>query len=81
MKFTVLLLYPSYEQENGNETYLGHEDERSAEIAIMEAQKGAQADTGVEGDDFRPLAVFRGWYNDWRHDAKFRCGFVTKEGR
>lgn len=88
-KFTVLLLYPDYLQENGDDTYQAWVEsdtvQEAKEKAQFEAFYRSQAEEDLEGvdvtgshDDFSVLAVYEGHHLvdvKARIDPPYRCKF------
>jgi hypothetical protein len=55
--FTVILLYPDYAQQNGDDTFVYVGRHTCAQKAMDAARlAGAQANTGIEQDDFAVVA-------------------------
>jgi hypothetical protein len=59
--YSVLLLYPDYANENGNDTYLAHVETADATDAFEAAQQQAcEQNDDIPSDDFALLAIFDG---------------------
>ena len=59
--YSVLLLYPDYANENGNDTYFAHVETANATDAVEAAlQEAYEQNDEISADDFALLAVFDG---------------------
>jgi hypothetical protein len=57
--YSVLLLYPDYANENGNDTYFAHVETADATDAFEAAQQQAcEQNNDIPSDDFALLALF-----------------------
>lgn len=83
-KFTVLLLYPDYLQDNGDDTYQAWVEADTVQEAKEKAQKEAlnqEVDEGFETywkpEDFSVLAVYEGHNEDIkaRVDPPYTCKY------
>jgi len=63
-KYTVLLLYPDYANENGDGSFLAHVEANSVLEAQAEGQQTAARSGVADPKDFSVLAVFEGHLND-----------------
>jgi hypothetical protein len=61
-KYTVILLYPDFEQnDDGLATYTAHVEAENRKAAIEKAEKEAASQSGsCEPEDFAVIAVFAG---------------------
>lgn len=62
--YTVLLLYPDYENSNGDDTYLAHVEADSPNQAASEALCQVEFDTEIDREDFAVLFITEGHHDD-----------------